>query len=100
MIDKVARDPISPKMLKINGHDVMKLLKIEAGPKVGIIMNALMEEVLDDPAKNTVAYLEKRVLALGKMSETALLGLAKRGKLKSAEKEEEEIKEIKSRHHV
>jgi len=33
MIDKVARDPISPKMLKVNGNDVMRLLDIVQGPK-------------------------------------------------------------------
>jgi poly(A) polymerase/tRNA nucleotidyltransferase (CCA-adding enzyme) len=100
MIDKVARDPISPKMLKLNGNDVMKLLNIETGPKVGMIVNSLMEEVLDKPEKNTSEFLETRVLELGKLSEGELNELAKKGKLKTAEKEEEEIGEIKSKHHV
>jgi tRNA nucleotidyltransferase (CCA-adding enzyme) len=100
MIDKVARDPISSKMLKVNGNDVMKFLNLESGPKIGMIMNSLMEEVLDDPLKNTSEYLEARVLELGKMSEEELLELAKKGKLKTAEKEEIEIGEIKNRHHV
>jgi len=100
MIDKVARDPISPKMLKVNGNDVMKLLNIGQGPKVGAIMSALMEEVLDNPVKNTVEYLEERVSELGKMDETKLLELAKKGRMKTAEKEEEKIGEIKNRHHV
>ena len=100
MIDKVSRDPISPKMLKIDGNDVMKLLNIEQGPKVGMIMNALMEEVLDEPSKNTSECLEKRVKELDRMSGSELMELAKKGKIKTAEKEEEEIGEIKERHHV
>ena len=100
MIDKVARDPISPKMLKVNGNDIMKLLAIPPGPKVGMIMNALMEEVLEDPEKNTKKYLEFRTGELSVMSEKELSELAKQGKLKTAELEEEEVGKIKAKHFV
>ncbi len=42
MIDKVKRDPISPKMLKINGNDLIKNLSLEPGPKVGHILKSLL----------------------------------------------------------
>ncbi|TSC91643.1 MAG: polynucleotide adenylyltransferase/metal dependent phosphohydrolase [Parcubacteria group bacterium Licking1014_17] len=100
MIDKVARDPISPKMLKVNGDDIMRILKIEPGPKVGMIMNTLMEEVLEEPGKNTKEYLENRIGELNKMSETELKKLAEKGKLKTAEEEEKEIAKIKEKHFV
>lgn len=100
MIDKVARDPISPKMLKINGNDIMELLNIAPGPKIGMINNALMEEVLEDPEKNTKKYLELRTTELAAMSETQLSELAKQGKLKTAELEEEEVGKIKAKHFV
>ena len=100
MIDKVARDPISPKMLKVNGNDIMQLLATAPGPKVGMIMNALMEEVLEDPAKNTKEYLEARSVGLGAMNEEELSELAKQGKLKTAELEEEEVGKIKAKHYV
>ena len=100
MIDKVARDPISPKLLKINGNDIMALLKLDPGPKVGMIMNALMEEVLDDPACNTKEYLEAQSVKLKALSEEELANLAKQGKLKTAELEEEEVGKIKAKHFV
>ena len=53
MIDKVKRDPISPKMLKVNGEDVMRILNIEPGPKIGQILSILLDEVIEEPEKNT-----------------------------------------------
>lgn len=100
MIDKVARDPISPKMLKLNGDDIMSLLSIEPGPKVGMIMNALMEEVLDDPTRNTREYLEAESLKLKTLSEEDLQKLAQQGKEKSKELEDEEVGKIKAKHFV
>ena len=100
MIDKVARDPISPKLLKMNGTDIMELLAIPPGPKIGMIMNALMEEVLDDPAKNTREYLQSRTRELAAMSEGELKQLSQQGKDKTKELEEEEVRQIKEKHFV
>jgi poly(A) polymerase/tRNA nucleotidyltransferase (CCA-adding enzyme) len=100
MIDKVARDPISPKMLKVNGNDVIKLLAIEPCPKIGLIINALMSEVLDDPKKNTKEYLEKRVVELNLLSENNLIELGQAGKLKTIEEEEKEVEKIKGKYYV
>jgi len=72
MIEKVSRDPISPKMLKVTGNDVMEILKISPGPKVGYTLNILLAEVLDDPKKNTKDYLKERIKELGKISEKEL----------------------------
>ena len=63
-------------------------------------MNALMEEVLDNPEKNTEEYLEKRVLELNNMLETELQTLAESGKSKKIGLEEEEISKIKKKHYV
>jgi len=100
MIDKVSRDPISPKMLKVNGNDIMRLTGLEAGPKIGMIIGALMEEVLDNPEKNTREYLEKRVIELSKLPESELAELGKRGRQKIAEEEEKEIEKIKEQYLV
>jgi len=51
----------SLKMLKINGNDIMEILKIKPGPKIGFLLNILLEEMLDEPEKNKKEYLEKRV---------------------------------------
>jgi hypothetical protein len=39
--------------LAIDGNDVMRELDIPRGPKVGQILDALFERVLDEPALNT-----------------------------------------------
>ena len=100
MIDKVARDPISPKMLKLNGNDVMKLLNIQAGPKVGMIIAALMNEVLDAPEKNTKKCLEKRAQELNGLSEKELATLGSQGKEKMTKEEEKEVEKIKEKYYV
>lgn len=57
-------EPLSLKDLVIDGSDVMRILAMKPGKKVGEILNALFEEILDDPKKNTKEYLEQRVLEL------------------------------------
>lgn len=66
IIDKVSHDPISVKMLKVGGEDVMKELDAKPGPKIGLILNYLLAEVIDDPNKNTKEYLEQRIHKLDK----------------------------------
>jgi tRNA nucleotidyltransferase (CCA-adding enzyme) len=46
--------------LAVNGADVMAVLECEAGPKVGRVLNDLLEQVLEDPGLNT----RDRLLAL------------------------------------
>jgi len=80
MIEKVSKDPISVKMLKINGAEVMKLLNIQPSPKVGMILDVLFEDVLKDPINNDKAYLEKRLMELGGLNDEQLKDLAKKAK--------------------
>jgi len=80
MIEKVSKDPISVKMLKINGADVMKTLNIEPSPKVGMILDVLFEDVLKDPKNNSNAYLKKRLLELGGLNDSELKDLAEKAK--------------------
>ena len=72
VIEKVSQDPISVKMLKLNGNDVMKILEIQPGPGVGQILDVLLGYVLEDPKKNNKEFLEKEVKKLGKLSEEKL----------------------------
>ena len=100
MIEKVKNDPISPKMLKVNGEDVMGLLKVEPGPRIGWVLSSLLEEVLDEPEKNNQEYLEKRVKELGKLSDAALKELAQKAKEVKDEFQEAEEEEIKKKFRV
>jgi len=90
IISRVSKDPISVKMLKADGQDVMKTLNIKSGPKVGLILNALLSEVIDDPQKNNKKYLEKRIKELGRWSEEELREKEKRIEEKKMEIETEE----------
>jgi poly(A) polymerase/tRNA nucleotidyltransferase (CCA-adding enzyme) len=80
VLDKVAQDPISAKMLKINGADIMQLLGIRPGPKIGQILSYLLSQVLSDPSKNTRDFLETQVKQLGGLSEIDLQKLAQKAK--------------------
>ena len=80
MIEEVMRDPISVSMLKTDGKKIMELLGITPGPKIGQILNALMEDVLEDPSLNTEEYLNKKTFELNKMSDRELKELAKKAK--------------------
>ena len=100
MIDKVKSDPVSPKKLKIHGDDVMRIAKLDPGPKVGYILAILLEDVLDDPDKNTAKYLEKRVIELKVFSEKELKGLAEKAKERKEEYEQGIEHEIKQKHRV
>lgn len=57
-------EPLSLKDMKIDGSDVMRILKAKPSKKIGEILNALFEEILEDSAKNTKEYLEGRVKEL------------------------------------
>lgn len=82
MVDKALREPISLKQLKINGDKLMNILDIKPGPKIGFILNALMNEILDDPEKNKDDYLEKRAKKLNEMSDDELKNFADEAKRK------------------
>jgi len=86
IIEKVSKDPISVKMLAIRGDDVMEVLGIAPGPKVGYILDILMGEVLADPKKNDREFLREEIKKLGKQSEKELISLSKK-----AEEERERL---------
>ncbi len=100
IIEKVSRDPISVKMLKINGDDLIKILKIEPGPKIGYILNILLDEVLDDPQKNKKEYLTNQILKLDKKPLKELEKMYKMAQAKIQEAAEEEFRNIKSKYRV
>jgi len=88
VIEKVAQDPISAKMLKVNGNDVMKILGINPGPKIGSILDILLGYVLADPSKNKEDFLKEEMGKLGSLSDGKLSEMAKKGK-----KEREQIEQ-------
>jgi len=69
---EVQLDPITPKMIKLNGNELMEILKIKPGPRVGLILNALLGEILEDPKKNDSDYLAARAKEFHKLNDEEL----------------------------
>lgn len=51
-LEEVQKQPFQIKDLKIDGNDVMKLLKIKPGPKIGSILKKLFDKVSEGKLKN------------------------------------------------
>lgn len=100
MIEQALRDPISVTQLAIDGNYLMNDLHIKPGPRMGWMLHALLEEVLEDPVKNTVEYLSQRVGEMEKLSDAELKKLGLAGKEKKEELEEEEISKLHQKHGV
>ena len=93
MIEKVSQDPISPKMLKIKGYDVIETLKIQPGPKVGWILKILLEKVIENPKLNEKEILIEEIKKLGKLSDEKLkeLSILAQKKLDEIEQKRDEM---------
>lgn len=97
MLEKVQNDPISVKMLKINGDNLIKDLKMQPGPKMGALLDVLLSEVIEDTDKNNKEYLLKRVVELNDYNLEELRAQAKE---LIEEKREEDDKHIKQQFKV
>lgn len=100
MIEEAMRAPTSVGMLKIDGNDLIKLSAEKPGPKIGFILHALLEEVLEKPDLNAKDYLENRALELLKLPVEELKRLGEAGKERKEETEEQELTQIRKRHRV
>ena len=78
LIDKVSQDPISSSMLKVDGDDVMRILGIESGPRIGWILDVLLAGVLEDPKKNDASVLTQYVKELGALPDEKLRAISKK----------------------
>ena len=58
---EVQKEPFAVKDLKIDGNDVMKILNLKPGPKVGEVLNELFEEVVNKKLANEKKTLLKRL---------------------------------------
>jgi len=100
MVEEAMTDPVSVGMLKIDGQKLMEVTHETPGPKIGYVLHALLEEVLENPALNTEEYLNKRSKELIKLDISALEKLGKSGKETKEKEEEKKIEEIRKKHWV
>lgn len=110
MIEEVLRDPISVGQLAIDGKYMMEMelhpptedgrTGIKPGPRMGWILSALLEEVLDDPTKNTKEHLGELVASLDMLGDAELKTLGERGKEKKEDLEQKEIEKLHAKHGI
>lgn len=101
-VEKILREEEtpSPKMLKINGDDIMRILNIPPSPKVGHILEVLLQEVIDDPSKNNKNNLESKIHELDKLPDEELVRIAEEAESKVELGEDERLSAIKARYFV
>ncbi len=100
MVEEAMRDPVSVGMLAIDGKDIMDIAKIPASPKIGQILHALLEEVLENPELNKKDILSKKAIKLAIFSEEELKERGDSGKEKREEEEEKILKTIRGKYGV
>jgi len=89
MIEKIKQDPISTDKLEVSGHDIMEILDIKPGPKVGHFLTILLEKALEDPEINKKENLKKEIKKIGKLDDKEIK--------EKAEKAKEKIEEVKEK---
>ena len=99
MVDEAMRDPVSVGMLKMDGRGIIALGE-KPGPRIGWTLHALLEEVLDDPTKNTEDYLTLRAKGLLQLDDVTLRKLGDAGKERREEEDDAAIAELQKKHHV
>lgn len=100
MVEEALRDPISVGMLKIDGQKLMAFSGESPGPKIGWVLHALLEEVLDKPTKNDATYLERRSLELLALPIGELKEIGEKGKDRRADEDEKEVAKLREKYHV
>lgn len=99
-VEEALRSPTSVTMLAIDGTYLMEKLGMKPGPRIGWVLHALLEEVLEDASKNTETALGGRAKELQELSDEELRSLGEAGKRALEEEEAAAIAEIRAKHHV
>lgn len=97
MFERVQNDPVSVKMLKINGDYMIEKMNFKPGPEMGAILDVLLSEVIEDPELNKLELLEKRVEIL---RDDNLKELKIKAKDKIEEKRRKDDRKLKKGHYV
>jgi len=100
VIEKVSQDPVSSRKLEVSGEEIMNILDIDPGPRVGQILDILLGCVLDDPKKNKERILKKEINKLGKLSSKEIKDMAKTAKEKRENLETKRDKMTKKKYWV
>lgn len=100
MIEEVLHDPISVAQLAIDGKYLIEVLHMKPGPRMGWVLHALLEMVLDNPTLNNIEQLKERAQKLLKLSDSELQKLGEKGKEKRTKQEEAQIANLRQKHNI
>lgn len=100
MIEEAMRAPVSVKMLKIDGAKIMEVTGEPAGPRIGAILNALFDEVLEEPERNTIDWLTNAAKEFAALPHDVLAAKGEEGKRTRMSEEEKEVAEIRNKYRV
>ncbi len=100
LIEEVLSDPTDVSMLKINGNDLIEMLHVTPGPKIGYILNILLDKCMDDPSINTKEELIKISRDLWSLEENTLIKQYKEALHRKHSENETKIKEIRNKYKV
>jgi len=89
----------SLKMLKVDGNDLIAE-GIKPGPRLGYILNILLEKVIDNPTFNTKGSLLKMAADLKDKKGSELLALSEKAKEVYKDTLDESETEIKKKYYV
>ena len=99
MVEEALRDPISVTQLKVTGVDISHIVGAP-GPRVGWILHALLEEVLDEPQKNDRDMLIAKAHELQTLSDAELKHRGEQGRDSKERAEAGEVKKLRDKYHV
>lgn len=100
MVDEAMREPVSLGMLKIDGKRIMEVTHETPGPRIGYILYALFNEIIEDISKNNPEYLENRALEIVSWETPELKKIGEAGKSTLEDEDDKKIKEIHGKHGV
>lgn len=97
MVDQALRDPVTVGMLKVDGRAVMEISGEKPGPRIGHMLHALLEEVLEDPARNAEEWLTARIKALSKIPDKQLEQMGRSGRDRLEKEEADAVRGIEEK---
>jgi hypothetical protein len=78
----------------------MKDLGVAPGPRMGWMLHGMLEEVIEDPLKNTLEYLTQRVQYYETLSDDQLREIGIAGKETKEQADSEIVKQLHVKHGV
>ncbi len=100
MIEECLHDPISVGSLAIDGNYLINVLHMKPSRRMGWILHALLEEVIENPEKNNIEYLKDKVILLDILKDKDLEKIGVAGIEKKDELEKEEVEKLHKKHGV